>query len=507
MSEAPALEGSAIERSPIAAPELFDVLVVGAGISGVSAGYHLKTLSPGTSFALLEAQPNFGGTWYTHRYPGIRSDSDLYTFGYGFKPWTGPPIATAEEIRSYMGEAIVENGLERHIRYNHRVDRATWSSSARRWTLEGTRTDTGEPVRFAAKFLWMCQGYYRHEHGYMPDWPGTETFRGRLVHAMHWPEDLDLGGKRVAVVGSGATAATIVPNIAGQCAHVTMLQRTPIFYRTGRNAIEIADELRQLGIDEAWIHEIVRRKILYEQKVFTGRTFTEPDRVREELLGLVRAALGPEAEADIEAHFEPAYRPWQQRIAFVPDADLFRAIRAGAASVATGHIDRFVPEGIRLASGQVLEADIVVAATGFHLNVLGDIAFTVDGKPLAFADTVTYRGMMFTGVPNLAWVFGYFRSSWTLRADLVSGFICRLLRHMRERGAVTVTPRLRPEDEGMALEPWVTPENFNPGYINRGVHLLPKCGSKTEWRHAHDYWEDKETIPNADLEDGTLVYE
>lgn len=501
MPEAPLLDRPAA----IDADEL-DVLIVGAGISGVSAGYHLQTQRPGTRFAMLEAQPSYGGTWYTHRYPGIRSDSDLYTFGYRFKPWTGAPIATAEEIRKYMGEVIAENGLDRHIRYQHRIRNASWSSQARRWTLEGERTDTGEPVRFRAPFLFMCQGYYRHEDGYMPRWDGMDAFAGQIIHSMHWPDAIDLAGKRVVVIGSGASAATIVPNIAGKCAHVTMLQRTPIFYRTGRNAIEIADELRRLEIDETWIHEIVRRKILYESKAFTDLTFTQPDRMRAELLGLVRDALGDGAEAQIAEHFTPTHRPWQQRIAFVPDGDLFRAIREGHASVKTGHIDRFVADGIQLTSGEVLPADVIVAATGFHLNVLGDIDFTIDGRPLVLGDTVTYRGMMSTGVPNLAYVFGYFRSSWTLRADLVSDFVCRLLAHMAERGAEVVEPRLRPEDAGMKLGPWVDADNFNPGYINRGQHLLPQCGDKIEWRHTHDYWTDKNTIPTADLEDGTLTY-
>lgn len=486
--------------------EEVDVLIIGAGISGVSAGYHLQTMRPGTRFAMLDAQASHGGTWYTHRYPGIRSDSDLYTFGYRFKPWTGAPIATAAEIRSYMGEVIAENGLDRHIRYQHRIDRATWSSEERRWTVEGERTDSGEAVRLRAPFLWMCQGYYRHQDGYTPRWDGMESFGGTIIHPMHWPDDLELAGKRVVVVGSGASAATIVPSIAGECAHVTMLQRTPIFYRTGRNAIEIADELRKLEVDETWIHEIVRRKILYESKTFTELTYTQPERMRGELLGLVREALGEGAEAAITEHFTPTHRPWQQRIAFVPDADLFREIRAGRASVKTGHIERFVPEGIRLNSGEVLEADVVVAATGFHLNVLGDIDFSIDGRKLELAETVTYRGMMSTGVPNLAYVFGYFRSSWTLRADLVAEFVCRLLAHMEARGAEVVEPRLRAEDADMALGPWVEPENFNPGYISRGQHLLPKCGDKIEWRHTHDYWADKDSIPGADLEDGTLTY-
>ena len=490
----------------VAEAELVDVLIVGAGISGVSAGYHLQHAKPGTKFVMLEAQKSYGGTWYTHKYPGIRSDSDLYTFGYRFKPWTGAPIATAAEIRNYMGEAIAENGLDRHIRYQHKVLRASWSSERKRWSVEAIRTDTGAPVRFTANFLWMCQGYYRHEDGFMPNWKGTEDFAGDIVHSMHWKEGTDLTGKQVVVVGSGASAATIVPNVADQCAHVTMLQRTPIFYRTGRNAIEIADELRRLEVDETWIHEIVRRKILFEQKAFTDRSFTDSETVRGELLGQVRDALGEGSEETIAANFTPKYRPWQQRIAFVPDADFFTKMKAGRASVKTGVIERFVPDGIELQSGEVLKADVVIAATGFHLSVLGDIAFTIDGVPLAFGDTVTYRGMMFTGVPNLAWVFGYFRASWTLRADLVADFIVRLLDHMQAKGAEMVVPELRPEDADMPLEPWIAPDNFNPGYINRGVHLLPRCGTKSEWRHTHDYWEDNHTIPAADLDDGTLVY-
>lgn len=503
MSEAPLLDRP---EANVTEAEHVDVLIVGAGISGVSAGYHLQHLMPGTSFMMLEAQKSYGGTWYTHKYPGIRSDSDLYTFGFRFKPWTGAPIATAEEIRRYMGEAIAENGLERRIRYQHKVLKASWSSETKRWSIEGLRTDTGETVRFTANFLWMCQGYYRHEDGFTPDWKGTENFEGEIVHSMHWKEGTDLTGTQVVVVGSGASAATIVPNIAGHCAHVTMLQRTPIFYRTGRNAIEIADELRRLEVNETWIHEIVRRKILYEQKVFTGRSFSEPEKVRGELLGLVRDALGEGSDETIAANFTPKYRPWQQRIAFVPDADFFQQIKAGKASVKTGVIERFVPDGIELQSGEVLKADVVVAATGFHLSVLGDIEFTIDGVPLAFGETVTYRGMMFTGVPNLVWVFGYLRASWTLRADLVADFIVRLLGHMKAQGVEMVVPALRPEDADMALEPWIAPDNFNPGYVNRGIHLLPRCGSKTKWRHTHDYWEDSHTIPAADLDDGTLVY-
>jgi cation diffusion facilitator CzcD-associated flavoprotein CzcO len=484
--------------------EHFDVLIVGAGISGIGGAYHMTRQCPGKRFVVLEALDNFGGTWWTHRYPGIRSDSDLHTFGYRFKPWTSAPIATAAEIRSYMGEVIAENGLDAHIRYRHRIATAQWSSAENLWTIEAMRTDIGETVRFTANFLWMCQGYYRQKHGYTPEWEGMAAYQGVIAHPEDWPENLDYKGKTVVVIGSGATAATLIPAIADDCAHVTMLQRSPTYFRTGRNAIALAEELRLLGIQEDWIHEIVRRKILYEQDVFTRRSFSEPEAVQQELLGAVRAELGP--DYDIETHFTPSYRPWRQRIAFVPDADLFKGIASGKASVVTDEIERFTASGLQLRSGKVLDADIIVTATGFHLNVLGDIAFKIDGRPLVFSDTVTYRGMMFTGVPNMVWVFGYFRASWTLRADLVGDFVCRLLAHMDTKGARRMTPALRPEDKDMPLLAWIDPENFNPGYIMRGMHLLPKRGDKPEWQHNQDYWAEKDEFPAIDLEDAAFVY-
>jgi cation diffusion facilitator CzcD-associated flavoprotein CzcO len=484
--------------------EHFDVLIVGAGISGIGGAYHLTKQCPGKSFVVLEALDNFGGTWWTHRYPGIRSDSDLHTFGYRFKPWTSAPIATAAEILSYMGEVIAENDLAQHIRYHHTIASANWSSAENLWTIEAARTDTGEAVRYTTNFLWMCQGYYRHSKGYTPQWDGMETFKGRIVHPQTWPEDLDYIGKKVLVIGSGATAATLVPAIAADCAHVTMLQRSPTYFRTGRNAIALAEELRALDIDETWIHEIVRKKILHDQDVFTRRSFLEPEVVKQELLGLVRAEL--DADYDVDTHFTPSYRPWRQRIAFVPDADLFKGIKSGKASVVTDEIERFTETGIQLKSGKALEADIIVTATGFNLNVLGDIAFTIDDEPLVFSDTVTYRGMMFTGVPNMAWVFGYFRASWTLRSDLVADFVCRLLNHMQAKGVSRVTPALRPEDKDMPLLPWIDTENFNPGYIMRGMHLLPKRGDKPEWAHTQDYWAEKDQLPAIDLDDAAFRY-
>ena len=495
---------AALPRAAAQAIEHVDVLIVGAGISGVGGAYHLTRQCPGTRFVVLEAQESFGGTWLTHRYPGIRSDSDLHTFGYRFKPWTSAPIASSAQIKTYMAEVIEENGLARHIRYRHKITAARWSSAEQRWAVEGTRSDTGESFRISAGFLWMCQGYYRHDEGYTPEWEGVARFKGRIVHPQTWPDDLDYKGKQVVVIGSGATAATLIPAIAADSAHVTMLQRSPTYFIPARNVNQLAETLRELKIDETWIHEIVRRKILFDQAVFTRRAFEEPETVKQELLAGVRAFLGE--DYDIGKHFTPSYRPWRQRIAYVPDGDLFRSIRAGKASVVTDEIECFTEGGIQLKSGGRLEADIIITATGFHLNVLGDIDFVIDGKPLDFAATVTYRGMMFTGVPNLAWVFGYFRASWTLRADLVADFVCRLLKHMQAKGKRQVTVALRDEDRDMPLLSWIDPQNFNPGYVMRGMHLLPQRGDKPEWQHSQDYWAEKDQFPAIDLDDAAFVY-
>jgi cation diffusion facilitator CzcD-associated flavoprotein CzcO len=484
--------------------EHFDVLIAGAGISGVGAAYHLTTQCPGTSFVALETQKTFGGTWSTHRYPGIRSDSDLHTFGYRFKPWTSAPIATAAEILKYMGDVIEENDLARHIRYRHTITAAKWSNETNLWTIDAVRLDTGERLRFTTNFFWMCQGYYRHTEGYTPEWTDMAKFKGPIIHPQKWPEDLDYKGKRVVVIGSGATAATLIPAMAKDAGHVTMLQRSPTYFRTGRNVIEIAEELRKLQVDEHWIHEITRRKILLDQDTFTRKTFAEPEAAKKDLLTAVEAYLGK--DYDIATHFTPRYRPWRQRIAFIPDGDLFQAIKGGKASVVTDEIDRFTEKGILLKSGNELEADIIITATGFHLSANGDIDFEIDGKPLDFADTVTYRGMMFTGVPNLVWVFGYFRASWTLRVDLVADFVCRMVNHMKATGANKVMPALRAEDHNMPLLPWIDPENFNPGYMMRGMHLLPKRGDKPEWQHNQDYWAEKDEFPAIDLEDKAFVY-
>jgi len=484
--------------------EHFDVLIVGAGISGVGGAYHLAEQRPQTSFVVLEAKDTFGGTWQTHRYPGIRSDSDLYTFGYRFKPWTGTPIATADEIISYMAEVIDENDLDRHIRYGHQISKAVWCSAERRWTITAEDAD-GREVVITAGFLWMCQGYYRHSEGYTPKWDGMDDFAGPIVHPQTWPEDLDYAGKQVVVIGSGATAATLIPNMADDVEHITMLQRSPTFFFPGRNVNELADTLRELDVPEEWTHEIVRRKILHDQAALTAAARDYPDLVRDELLNGIREVLGP--DYDVDTHFNPNYRPWQQRIAFVPDADLFEGIKSGKASVVTDEIERFTETGIALASGAHIDADIIVTATGFNLNVLGDIEFTIDDEPLDFASTVTYLGAMFTGIPNMAWVFGYFRASWTLRADLLADFVCRLLEEMETRDATMIVPRLGPGEAEMELRPWVDADNFNPGYLTRGMHLMPKQGDHAPWLHTQDYWTDKDILPAVDLGDGALEFD
>jgi cation diffusion facilitator CzcD-associated flavoprotein CzcO len=490
-------------RTTAPATEHVDVLVVGAGISGIGAAYHLQQEQPGRSFVLLDALDARGGTWRTHRYPGARSDSDLFTFGYGFKPWRGPSIATADEILAYLDEVIEENHLAEKIRYRHRVRTASWSSEEKLWTVEVDREDTGEQLRFTTNFLWMCQGYYDHDKPFQPEWPGMDEYRGQVVHPQKWPDDFDATGKRVVVIGSGATAATLIPAIAEDAKHVTMLQRSPTFFISRPKVAELAAQLRALEIPDEWTHEIMRRASFKQGEELWRMSIDSPDVLREYLIGEMRPQL-PEG-FDIDKHFNPTYRPWQQRLAAVPEGDLFTALREGRASVVTDTIERFTPTGILLASGEELEADIVVTATGFDLSLFGNVAFTVDGEPVDCTQQVTYRGIMITGVPNMAYVFGYFRASWTLRADLVSQFVCRLLTKMDEQGTPVVVPQLRPEDEGMPLLDWSDPENFNPGYVMRSQHRMFKRGDREPWTHHKEYSEERAILPTADLDDG-LVY-
>lgn len=484
--------------------EHFDVLIVGAGISGIGAAYHLQRDCPGLSFAVLESHESYGGTWLIHRYPGARSDSDLFTFGFGFKPWKGAPIATRAQILDYLGEVIEENNLQPRIRYRQTIRTAAWCEETKLWTLEVSSGDGSATSRCTTGFLWMCQGYYRHSEGYMPQWPGVELYKGELVHPQNWPEDLDYDGKKVLVIGSGATAATLVPAIADRCDHITMLQRTPTYFATGRNADALADELRRLRVNDEWIHEILRRKVVYDRAAIMRQAVENPDGLREQLLAGVRSYLGP--DYDVGKHFTPPYRPMQQRVAFIPDGDLFKCIRDGKASVVTDQIERFTGTGVLLKSGESIEADVVIAATGFNVSLLGDIEVSIDGKPLVLSDTVTFRGIMFTGVPNFAWTFGYAVYSWTLRSDLVAVFVCRLLQHMRSRGFHRVTPSLRPADANMKLQAWVDPEQFSSGYLMRSQHLFPRRGDKPEWQHSQDFVYESEALPTVDLDDPLFRY-
>ncbi|WP_343946187.1 NAD(P)/FAD-dependent oxidoreductase [Pseudonocardia zijingensis] len=480
------------------------MLVVGAGVSGIGAAHHLRDRFPERTFVVLDAQEARGGTWWTHRYPGVRSDSDLFTYGYRFKPWRGPSIAAGAEILAYLDEVIAEDDLAPHIHYRHRVTAASWSGADRRWTVEVTREDTRERLRFTADFLWMCQGYYDHATPHRPRWEGMDRYRGVVVHPQAWPEDLDHTGKRVVVIGSGATAATLVPALAGTAAHVTMLQRSPSYWFAPPRHHELAATLQQLDIPEEWTHEIMRRQ--YAAQVnWLARTAREaPEQLHAFLMDAMRPLL-PEG-TDVEKHFTPRYRPWQQRIAVVPDGDLFTTLRAGTASIVTDTVAEFTEHGIRTGSGEELEADVVVSATGFDLSVFGGVAFTVDGEPVDFTRRVTWRGIMISDVPNMAYTFGYFRHSWTLRVDLVADLVTRLFTHMRDAGAATVVPRLRPEEQDMPLRPWSDPENFNAGYVMRSQHLMFKQGDREPWTHMLEHEQEQEILPKADLADGSLVY-
>ncbi|MDP3551461.1 MAG: NAD(P)/FAD-dependent oxidoreductase [Novosphingobium sp.] len=483
----------------------FDVLIIGAGISGIGSAWHLQDQCPGKTYALIESKDTFGGTWETHKYPGVRSDSDLYTFGYRFKPWVGAPIASAQAILDYMGEVIAEGGIDQHIRYGHTITSAKWCSEANRWTLEAVHKD-GSNATFTANFLWMCQGYYDHQVPYIPkEWQGVADFKGQFVHAQLWDPATDVSGKRVLVIGSGATAATIVPALCDEGATVTMLQRSPTWFYCAPNVSELADRLRAIGIDEPTVHRVVRQDYIHNFYELDRRSREEPEVIAEELRTLIRSYAGEDFA--FEPHFTPRYRPWQQRLAQLPDGDMFKHVVAGNASVVTDTIDRFTDAGVLTASGELLEADIIVACTGFHLKVLGDIPFEVDGKAINWGDTVTYRGMMFTGVPNMVWVFGYFRASWTLRVDIVGDFVCGLLRHMDARGAKKVEAAFRDEDEGMEIAPWIEADNFNPGYLMRDMDKLPKRGAGDIWRHNQNYWLERNAIPAIDLEGQEFVYD
>lgn len=472
----------------------FDVVIIGAGVSGIGMAAYLRRECPWARFIIFEALDSFGGTWWTHRYPGVRSDTDMFSYAYKFKPWTGEVFGAGPDILQYLGEVIEEQELASSIHYGHRVQSASWSSDAARWTLS---VETGgEKLAVRASFLWTCSGYFGQETPYIPDWPGKERFRGKIVHPQHWPADLDVTDQQVVIIGSGATAATLIPSIADNAKHVTMLQRSPTYFYCPPRKTELETTLEALGIDPLWTSEILRRKFLQDLTAIGARCAAEPDAVAADLIAGVEAIVGD--KVDVARHFTPRYTPFRQRIALLPDGDMLHSIASGKASVETDEIECFTETGLVLRSGKTLDTDIIVSATGFNICVLGDIEFQVDGKRVDWSDTVTYRGMMFTGVPNLLWLWGYARFAWTLRVDLIAELACRLLNHMRERKADIVVPMLPQGEEAVGY--WFDPEDFNPGYLMRSRDILPRSGRAMEWQHPQNYWTDLDEMPNLDFE-------
>ena len=483
--------------------EYLDVLIVGAGLSGIGAAWHLQDKCPGKSYAILEARETSGGTWDLFRYPGIRSDSDMYTLGYSFRPWKdAKAIADGPSILSYIREVASDHGIDARIRYGHRVVAASWSTPQARWTVEIEQGPDGDGGRrritITCGFLWMCSGYYDYSGGYTPDFPGIERFGGRVVHPQKWTEDIDYKGKKVVVIGSGATAVTLVPAMAPEAAHVTMLQRSPTYVVARPAEDSIANRLRRrLPITLAY--GLTRWKNVLLGMYFYQLCKRRPDRAKALILKGVRYFLGP--DYDIEKHFTPRYNPWDQRLCLVPDADLFRAIRAKQVSVVTDQIETFTATGIRLKSGSELEADLVVTATGLALQLLGGMTVQVDGKTINPADTLAYKGMMYSDMPNFAVVSGYTNASWTLKADLVCEYVCRLLNHMQKNGLRQCTPRL--DDPDMERLPWV---DFSSGYIQRAADKFPKQGARRPWRLHQNYAMDLMSLRYGSVRDKAMVF-
>jgi cation diffusion facilitator CzcD-associated flavoprotein CzcO len=479
--------------------EYLDVLIVGAGLSGIGAAWHLQDKCPGKSYAILEARETSGGTWDLFRYPGIRSDSDMYTLGYSFRPWKdAKAIADGPSILSYIREVASDHGIDARIRYGHRVVAASWSTPQARWTVEIEQGPEKRKITISCGFLWMCSGYYDYSGGYTPDFPGIERFGGRVVHPQKWTEDIDYKGKKVVVIGSGATAVTLVPAMAPEAAHVTMLQRSPTYVVARPAEDSIANRLRR-RLPIALAYGLTRWKNVLLGMYFYQLCKRRPDRAKALILKGVRYFLGP--DYDIEKHFTPRYNPWDQRLCLVPDADLFRAIRAKQVSVVTDQIEAFTETGIRLKSGSELEADLVVTATGLALQLLGGMIVQVDGKAINPADTLAYKGMMYSDMPNFAVVSGYTNASWTLKADLVCEYVCRLLNHMQKNGLRQCTPRL--DDPDMERLPWV---DFSSGYIQRAADKFPKQGARRPWRLHQNYAKDLMSLRYGSLRDKAMVF-
>jgi len=479
------------------AGEHFDVVIVGAGLSGIGAAHHLQRNCPGKTYAILEGRAAIGGTWDLFRYPGIRSDSDMYTMGYSFRPWTdAKAIADGPSILNYIRDTAKDGDIERHIRFNHWVARATWSSQDAVWTVE---TKSGDDTTiFTCNFLFMCSGYYRYAAGYTPEFAGAERFKGRIVHPQHWPEDLDYANKRVVVIGSGATAVTLVPSMAKTAAHVTMLQRSPTYIVSRPEGDAVANWLRR-RLPAKMAYGLTRWKNVLLGMYFFQLCRRKPDRVRDFILKGVRQELG--SDYDIATHFTPRYNPWDQRLCLVPDSDLFRAIKEGHAEVVTDTIESFTETGIKLKSGRELEAEIVVTATGLVMELLGGMEVEVDGRNIDFAKTLNYKGMMFSDVPNLASAFGYTNASWTLKCDLTCNYVCRLLNYMDARGYRQCTPRNR--DAGMPAEPFL---DFSSGYVQRALDRLPKQGAKAPWKLHQNYALDIMSLKFGALQDGAMEF-
>ena len=481
--------------------ERFDVVVVGAGISGIGAGVHLKDKSPDRSFVILEGRPDIGGTWDLFKYPGIRSDSDMHTLGYEFKPWKADKsIADGPSIMQYLRETVTEHDLRRHMRFGERVVRADWSTSNATWTVRTQRAD-GTSGTFECGYLFMCAGYYSYKAGYLPEFPGREKFRGTIVHPQEWPENLDYANKRVVVIGSGATAVTIVPAVAQTAAHVTMLQRSPTYMVSRPDRDVLANFLRKVLPDQV-AYNITRAKNTWRQQLVYKRTRTKPDQIKMLLLGGIQLELG--GKYPIKKHFLPRYNPWDQRLCLVPNSDFFAAMRSGRASVVTDTIETFTETGILLSSGEHLAADVIVTATGLQLVSLGEAEIFVDGHQVDFAKTRTYKGMAYSDVPNLATSFGYINASWTLRADLTCTYVCRLLNHMRDTGTRQCTPRLRPGEENMPSRPWI--DGFSSGYMQRVMHLMPTQGDREPWINPQNYDKDKKMFREGRLDDGVMQF-
>ena len=479
--------------------EHVDVLIVGAGLSGIGAASHLRAECPGRTYAIFEARGAIGGTWDLFRYPGVRSDSDMFTLGYSFEPWTdAKAIADGPSIREYVQRTARTRGIDEKIRFHHRVVRADWSSPEALWTVEAERTDTGERVRITCDFLFVNAGYYNYDQGYAPEFPGQDQFTGTVVHPQHWPEDLDYRGKRVVVIGSGATAVTLLPAMADDAAHVTMLQRSPSYVLSLPGTDPVADKLR--GVLPAKVaYSIVRWKNVLTALLFFQLSRRSPGLVRKLLRKGASAQLP--RDFDVDRHFNPSYDPWDQRVCFVPDGDLFTAVRSGKADIVTDTIETFTGDGIRLSSGRVIEADIVVTATGLNLLPFGGLDLVVDGEPVTIGERLAYKGMMLSGVPNYAFTIGYTNASWTLKADLVAGYVCRLLNHLDDHGYSSCTPV--PPPSVVPTDPLI---DLRSGYVLRSIAKLPKQGKAAPWRLFQNYPRDVLLMRHGSIDDDAMCF-